>query len=1019
MFHKVPLFRVLVIISAVILFLILVVLLVSKFAESKPIEIRAKAIESSINKEELLVLSNSSSAKVLGVSNKVEITKEFPAKQTEFGFNAAVVSWEENLPEGSEVYFEVSSSEDNKNWSGWQKAEEDQEAAGKSPTQDDSKFSRLLVVYGKHIKYRVRLIVDQGEVGSLEKIKSTYVNSKGSFWDNFWAKLSKKVLATSSLFKNAFAATANKKATDPPAIISRKGWRADPKLMKWGPEYVKTKKIIVHHTVTPQNDADPAATIRAIYYFHAVLRRWGDIGYNFLIDKNGNIYEGRFGGDSVVGGHARPYNYGSVGVAVLGDYRFSQPNKPIMNALQQIAVWKSASHGFDPAGSSRFGSRGFEKTFSNITYHGGLTSTECAGRNLNKFVPKLRVLARQMPLEALVLYKNGALQRVAYGKNRLIGDVLKGLRGASSVATAEPNYIRRMADFPSDGSGPNDANYPTEWYLKTIKQNFTWQYSSGASSVKVAVIDTGVAYENYLDKSGKYSKLLDFAETNFDTTNAYDFVNKDTHANDDNGHGTAVTDIIAASTNNTLANAAIAPRVTILPIKALNKVGFGTDSDLASAIDWAVSKGAKIINLSLGGPDYSTVLARYTARAYSKGLVIVASAGNSGTSRAFYPAASKYVLGVGATRFNNTRAYYSSYGSWLDLFAPGGDLRADQNKDGKVDGLYLPTISAKSNNYTKFKYSYLSGTSFSAPQVSALASLIASRGVSRNDVIERLIFHTTKDLGGRGVDAVYRYGLVQTPLAVFYANPDTLHTNGTLVKASGYKTVYLLDQGKKRPISSSVFSNTPVYKTKNIVPISRYELSLFPVGSRVVYPDGSLIKGSTGPIYVISNGEKKAFASTSIFSQMGYRTANIITVSDSVLSWYPIGVAITSVLSTHPDGSLVKAAGAIYYIEGGKRRAVSAAVFPTRFNTNQVISITTGEASRYSVGEPLTFPDGTLLKNEIGKIWLVSTPTGSTTQVKRTFRWWTSLTGNGYKSTNIITTSDELLAKYPVGNKIY
>ena len=78
--------------------------------------------------------------------------------------------------------------------------------------------------------------------------------------------------------------------------------------------------MIVHHTVTRDPETDPKATLRAIYQYHAVSRGWGDIGYNFLIDQQGTIYEGRFGGDSVVGGHALQYNWGSIGIAILGNY---------------------------------------------------------------------------------------------------------------------------------------------------------------------------------------------------------------------------------------------------------------------------------------------------------------------------------------------------------------------------------------------------------------------------------------------------------------------------------------------------------------------------------------------------------------------------------------------------------------------------------------------------------------------------------------------------------------------------
>ncbi|MEX0621757.1 MAG: S8 family serine peptidase [Candidatus Woykebacteria bacterium] len=742
------------------------IIFVFHLTKPKPVKIRADSLESSLPKEDLGALADRTGSNILGTTNKVEIVKEFPARKTAFGYNAIVVNWKESLDEESEVTVQVSTSDEGRIWSGWKNAEKDPDSDGKEPPAEGENFSNLIVAEGNFIKYRLRVLTDPKNEGTVEKIKLIYIDSEESFWEKFWRNLHEKVAVAPNIVKGSFAATTSRKPTDRPNIISRSRWGADPKLMRWGPEYRKIKKMFVHHTVTLNAGSNPAATVRAIYYFHSVVRKWGDIGYNYLADSKGNIYEGRYGGDGVVGGHVYHYNYGSVGVAVIGDYRTAYPTKAAKNALQQIAVWKSTSHGFDPAGRSRFGSPGYEYTFANVTNHGDVGDTECAGKNLNNFVPLLRTLARQMPLEVLALYKNGSLKRVAFSKNRLATDVLRDLRRSSTIALVQPNYIRKQVDFPDDPAVPDDPLFNSQWYLTKIKQDQAWRSSLGSSGVKVAVLDTGVAYENYVDGSGSYSQLPDFGNTSFDSANAYDFVNGDAHANDDNGHGTAVVSIIAASTNNSLANASIAPAVTILPIKVLNKNGFGIDSDIAKGISWATARGARVINFSFGGPENSYILGRRISSAYSKGAVVVAAAGNNSSAKPFYPAATGYVLGVGATRFDNSRAYYSNYGSWIDLFAPGGDTRVDQNRDGKKDGLYLPTISAVGNNYSNFKYLYMSGTSLAASHVSAVAALAASRGVGTNSLIERTLLRSTRDLGRRGVDNIYRYGLLQATLQI-------------------------------------------------------------------------------------------------------------------------------------------------------------------------------------------------------------------------------------------------------------
>ncbi|MBU2595550.1 N-acetylmuramoyl-L-alanine amidase, partial [Patescibacteria group bacterium] len=90
--------------------------------------------------------------------------------------------------------------------------------------------------------------------------------------------------------------------------------------MTWAPEYVRPNKIIIHHTASGNNPPDPAAVMRSIYYYHAVSLGWGDIGYNYLFDQYGNMYEGRAGGNMVVGAHAYGQNYGSVGLSVIGNF---------------------------------------------------------------------------------------------------------------------------------------------------------------------------------------------------------------------------------------------------------------------------------------------------------------------------------------------------------------------------------------------------------------------------------------------------------------------------------------------------------------------------------------------------------------------------------------------------------------------------------------------------------------------------------------------------------------------------
>ena len=137
-------------------------------------------------------------------------------------------------------------------------------------------------------------------------------------------------------------------------VLAREDWGADEGLLRWTPRYETWKKAVIHHTVTSDGGTDVAAEMRAIYYFHAVTRGWGDIGYHYLVDKYGNIWEGRQGGDHVIGGHAYGWNDGTFGVAAIGDYSNVAPTSAMQGAIANIIALKLKQLGVAPYGSGSF-----------------------------------------------------------------------------------------------------------------------------------------------------------------------------------------------------------------------------------------------------------------------------------------------------------------------------------------------------------------------------------------------------------------------------------------------------------------------------------------------------------------------------------------------------------------------------------------------------------------------------------------------------------------------------------------
>ena len=313
--------------------------------------------------------------------------------------------------------------------------------------------------------------------------------------------------------------------------------------------------------------------------------------------------------------------------------------------------------------------------------------------------------------------------------------------------------------------GPNDPLYYRQWHFNDANAGINiepaWDITTGDPNVIIAILDTGVAYENFR----VFQQAPDLANTRF--VPGYNFIRNNEHANDDDGHGTHVTGTIAQSTNNNLGVAGIAFNCSIMPVKVLNRRGEAPYSTIADGVYFAADNGADIINLSLGGPYDSNTLRDAVAYAYGKGVTIVCAAGNDGAGGpASYPAAyDAYCIAVGATRYDQARAYYSTTGSYLDLTAPGGDIYVDQNGDGYDDGILQQTFDPTPKDWG---YRFYQGTSMAAPHVSGVAALLISTRVTGPDAVREALEGTAEDLGTPGRDEEFGWGLVDAYATLNY-----------------------------------------------------------------------------------------------------------------------------------------------------------------------------------------------------------------------------------------------------------
>jgi thermitase len=326
--------------------------------------------------------------------------------------------------------------------------------------------------------------------------------------------------------------------------------------------------------------------------------------------------------------------------------------------------------------------------------------------------------------------------RVVEVPRRDVASALSRLRASGAVRYAERDRaVMSIAGAEVMQTTPSDPLWPQQWGAALTRAPTAWTVTKGAASVVVAVLDTGVDYSQP-DLQGA---LLP----------GYDFVNGDSDASDDHGHGTGVAGVIAARADNGLGGVGLCPSCSILPVKVAAADGTASESKVAAGIVWAADHGARVINLSLGG-SYGATVANAVAYATGKGVLVVAAAGNNGSSAPFYPAADAGVLSVAATQPDDTLYTWSNYGEWVSVAAPGCDV-----------------ATMRWASYGDF-----CGTSASTPVVSGLAGLAFAFAPSASaDTVKKAIVSTA-----RHVDRV-TYGRVDVAAtlaalgAVFPAAP--------------------------------------------------------------------------------------------------------------------------------------------------------------------------------------------------------------------------------------------------------
>jgi serine protease len=309
---------------------------------------------------------------------------------------------------------------------------------------------------------------------------------------------------------------------------------------------------------------------------------------------------------------------------------------------------------------------------------------------------------------------------------------------------------------------------------------------------------------------------------------------------------------IAQSTDNGLGVAGVAPAASIMPLRVLDASGAGGWAAIASAIRWAADHGADVINMSLGGGMRSRTVERAIDYAYEHGVVIVAAAGNSSNSSVEYPARHDHVIAVGAVRYDRELSFYSCYGDGLDVVAPGGDTRVDQNGDGLPDGVLQNTIVGR--DVRRFDYLAWQGTSMAAPHAAGVAALIMSSGVTDPDAVERVMRDTAEPVG------------------------DVEHYGSGLVRADGALARTEDTEGGLRGLAAIALGALVLGGLRRrgklgVAPIAATAIAFAVAGGLAVLPFSAVGLGALEPW--LAGGVPGALAHVGSFAHVGVLTATI------------------------------------------------------------------------------------------------------------------------------------------------
>jgi len=305
-------------------------------------------------------------------------------------FLAVGAVWKADVRGDASVRVSLRGSIDGKSWSDWREFNPDHD----SMTQPGEYAGGLMLMDARTKFVQFRIVVEKSASGfspALTGLRLSFI-SPGATPKQWQERMLEKARGTMS----ATSQPPSTKYPKPP-VVTRTEWGCpDGQGTTHGSlSYTTVTHLIVHHTVNDNNATDWPAVVRSVWNLHIFTRGWADIGYNYLIDPNGVIYEGRSGGDNVLGAHFSGVNAGTMGVAMLGTFTSVQPAGIALNSLKKILAWKADQRNLDPTGTSLHAAS--QRNLNTISGHrDGPGSTECPGDSFYPLLPAIRTEVKNL-----------------------------------------------------------------------------------------------------------------------------------------------------------------------------------------------------------------------------------------------------------------------------------------------------------------------------------------------------------------------------------------------------------------------------------------------------------------------------------------------------------------------------------------------------------------------------------------------------------------------------------------------